>query len=380
MTIPQQWIAQRMQHIESSGIRKVFELARSIRNPINLSIGQPDYDVPVPVKKKAIEAIEAGLNSYTLTQGIAPLRERLLQKIQEQLPGQDRQVMIPSGTAGGLVLALMVCLNPGDEVIFFDPYFVMYPHLTRLAGGVPVMIETAPTFALDANKVRDALTPRTRAVIVNSPANPTGRVATEQELRDLAGLCAEKELLLISDEIYAPFCYDGPFLSPAQFNPQTLVVDSFSKSHGMTGWRVGVAHGPPELIQQMITLQQYTFVCAPSMAQWGALAACDFDVSPFVAQYKAKRDRMVSELKNYYDLGNPNGAFYLYPRAPGGRGQAFVEKAIQAGLLVIPGQVFSQRDTHFRISYAASDDDLGRGIEVLKKLAQDMPEGANASR
>jgi aspartate aminotransferase/aminotransferase len=369
VSIPKQWIAKRMQTIESSGIRKVFELARTIKNPINLSIGQPDYDVPQRVKEVTIEAIREGQNAYTLTQGIAPLRERLLQNLQKKLPGQDRAVMIPSGTAGGLVLSLMCCLNPGDEVIFFDPYFVMYPHLTRLAGGVPVIVDTAPTFAIDVNKVRDAITPRTRAVLVNSPSNPTGRLATETELRDLATLCAEKELLLISDEIYAHFCYDGPFISPAQFNPQTLVVDSFSKSHGMTGWRVGVAHGPPEFINQMITLQQYTFVCAPSMAQWGALAACDYDISPYVAQYKAKRDRMVAELGNLYDLGTPNGAFYLYPRAPGGSGMAFVEKAIQAGLLIIPGNVFSRHDTHFRLSYAASDDDLGRGIEVLKKLA-----------
>jgi aspartate aminotransferase/aminotransferase len=370
MSIPSHWIAKRMQAIESSGIRKVFELARSIPNPINLSIGQPHYDVAEPIKEATIEAIRKGHNAYTLTQGIPALRERLLQNLRRDYPEQEREVMIASGTAGGLVLALMACVNPGDEVILFDPYFVMYPHLTRLAGGVPVLIDTYPDFTIDVNEVRDAITPRTRALIVNSPSNPTGRVCSEQELRDLAELCAERELLLISDEIYAPFVYDRPFVSPARFNPHTLVVDSFSKSHSMTGWRVGVAHGPAEIIRQMITLQQYTFVCAPSMAQWGALAACDYDTANYVRDYKAKRDYMVHELAPYYDLGDPSGAFYLFARAPGSSGQAFVEQAIANHLLIIPGNVFSMHDTHFRLSYAASDETLARGVEVLKRLAQ----------
>ncbi|MFQ3652457.1 MAG: aminotransferase class I/II-fold pyridoxal phosphate-dependent enzyme, partial [Gemmataceae bacterium] len=362
--------AKRMQSIESSGIRKVFELARSIPDPINLSIGQPHHDVAEPIKQATIRAIEQGHNAYTITQGIPALRERLLQKLRRDYPDQERDLMIASGTAGGLVLALLACINPGDEVILFDPYFVMYPHLTRLAGGVPVLIDTYPDFSIDVDAVQDALTPRTRAVIVNSPSNPTGRVCTEQELRDLAQWCAQRELLLISDEIYAPFVYDRPFVSPAKFNPLTLVVDSFSKSHSMTGWRVGVVHGPPEIIRQMITLQQYTFVCAPSMAQWGALAACDYDPAEYVRDYKTKRDFMVRELSPYYELGDPSGAFYLFPRAPGGSGQAFVEKAIANRLLVIPGNVFSLQDSHFRLSYAASDETLARGVEILKRLAQ----------
>jgi len=370
MPIPSHWIAKRMQSIESSGIRKVFELARSIPDPVNLSIGQPHFDVAEPIKQAAIEAIQRGHNSYTLTQGIGPLRERLMQKLRQDYPDQERELLISSGTAGGLVLALLACINPGDEVILFDPYFVMYPHLTRLAGGVPVLIDTYPHFTIDVQAVSDAITPRTRAVIVNSPANPTGRVATEQELRDLAELCLDRELLLISDEIYAPFVYEAPFVSPAKFNPHTLVVDSFSKSHSMTGWRVGVAHGPAEIIRQMITLQQYTFVCAPSMAQWGALAACDYDTAAYVSDYKAKRDFMIRELSPYYDLGDPGGAFYLFPRAPGSSGQAFVEHAIAERLLIIPGTVFSLQDTHFRISYAATDEVLQRGVEILKRLAQ----------
>src|SRR5262245_30609205 len=162
----QQWIADRMRFIESSGIRKVFDLARTIKDPINLSIGQPDFDVPEPVKQAAHAAIDRGHNAYTLTQGIPELRQRLLDDVRREYPNTFRQMLITSGTSGALVLALTATINPGDEVIVFDPYFVMYPHLVRMVGGVPVFIDTYPDFACDVDKVRRALTPRTKAILV----------------------------------------------------------------------------------------------------------------------------------------------------------------------------------------------------------------------
>ncbi len=182
-SVADRWIAERMRHIESSGIRKVFELARSIKNPINLSIGQPDFDVPEPVKAAAHAAIDAGFNGYTLTQGIPELRQRLLRDVRQNYGHADRELMVASGTSGALVLALQCTVNPGDEVIVFDPYFVMYPHLVTLVGGVTVLIDTYPDFVLDVERVRKAITPRTKAILVNSPANPTGRVAPLDELR-----------------------------------------------------------------------------------------------------------------------------------------------------------------------------------------------------
>lgn len=366
--VPDRWIADRMRSIESSGIRKVFDLARSLKDPINLSIGQPDFDVPRPIKDAVHSAIDAGHNSYTPTQGIAALRDRLLKDVRAQYPEHERELLITSGTSGALVLALMCCVNPGDEVIVFDPYFVMYPHLVRLAGGVPVFVETYPDFSLDIDRVKAKLTPRTRIILLNSPANPTGRVATREEVAALAKLAAEREVLLISDEIYRAFCYDGPFHSPAEVNPDVLVIDGFSKSHGMTGWRLGYAHGPRRVIEEMTKLQQFTFVCAPSMVQHAGLAACDYDVASHVSDYRRKRDLMIDGLRGAYDLGSPGGAFYLFPRAPGGNGTAFVQRAIANNLLIIPGNVFSGADTHFRLSYAAPEATLRRGIEVLRKL------------
>jgi aspartate aminotransferase/aminotransferase len=367
------WIAERMQYFDSSGIRKVFDLAASMTDPINLSIGQPDFPVPEPIQEAAAKAIRDGKNGYSPTQGIAPLRDALTDRVREQYNHSVRQLFITSGTSGGLVLAMMALVNPGDEVIVFDPYFVMYKSLVGLVGGKSVMIDTHPDFRIDLDKVAAAITKRTKAILFNSPANPTGVTASEEEIRGLAQLAAERNIALISDEIYSSYSYDAPFLSPAKFNPQTIVIDGFSKSHAMTGWRLGWAHGPAEIIQQMIKLQQYTFVCAPQPVQWAGLAALDVDTSEQIAAYKRKRDRVVAALSEDYEIVTPGGAFYVFPKAPWGTGEQFVHKAIENKLLIIPGNIFSGRDTHFRISYAADDATIGRGLEVLKRLAKERP-------
>ena len=364
------WIADRMQHIESSGIRKVFELARSLKNPINLSIGQPHFDVPERIKSAAIAAIERGENAYTVTQGIPELRAKIANDLRQRYGHGDREVLITSGTSGGLLLALMVTVNPGDEVIFFDPYFVIYPHHIHLAGGTPVAIETYPHFNIDIEKVRVAITPRTKAIIVNSPSNPSGVVLSADCLRDLARLAHEEGILLLSDEIYRVFCYDGPFHSPTEFNEEVLVFDGFSKAYGMTGWRLGYAHGPHCVIEEMTKLQQFSFVCAPSMVQHAGVTAWDCDFSEYVDEYRRKRDRLYNGLKDRYELVKPGGAFYMFPHAPWGTGSEFVAEAIRNELLVIPGGVFSCRDMHFRISYAAEDKTIDRGLEVLNRLAR----------
>jgi aspartate aminotransferase/aminotransferase len=372
MTHP--WIAQRTSAFESSGIRRVFDLAAKLENPINFSIGQPDFEVPPEVRRACCDAIEAGRNGYSQTQGIGPLLERLQADLDAEYGHGDRGVFVCSGTSGGLVLAMMAMIDPGDEVIYFDPYFVMYPSLIELAGGVPKPISTYPDFRLDPQKIADAITPRTKMIIVNSPANPTGVVASDDELRAVAELAERHGVALVSDEIYSRFQFDTPFVSPARFNPQTIVVDGFSKSHAMTGWRVGFVHGPRPLIDAMAKLQQYTFVCAPQPAQWAALRALDVDLAEHRDHYRRKRDRIVDALADLYPIVKPAGAFYVFPRVPPGSGREetatqFVERAIEQGLLVIPGKIFSSRDTHFRISYATSDEMIERGIELLRQLA-----------
>ncbi|MEI8379233.1 MAG: pyridoxal phosphate-dependent aminotransferase [Planctomycetota bacterium] len=365
----QSWIADRMHKIDASGIRKVFDLATKMKNPINLSIGQPHFDTPDSVKRALCQAVDEGRNVYSQSQGIAPLREGLLQEFVAPLGHADRELFVTSGTSGGLMLALSVLVNPGDEVIAFDPWFVMYKHLVTLAGGTCVQIDTYPDFKIDLNKVRDAITPLTKAILCNSPCNPTGYVASEEELKGLADLAREKNICLISDEIYRVFCYDKPFVSPVKWNDQTIVIDGFSKSHSMTGLRLGFAHGPSHVIQQMIKLQQFTFVCAPQPVQWAGLAALKCDVSDRVANYARNREFLLKELGGIYDIRGSGGAFYLFIKAPWGTGTEFVSKAIENELLIIPGNVFSQHDSHFRVSFAADESTLQRGAEILKRIA-----------
>src|SRR3954468_966267 len=196
------WIADRMRHIEASGIRKAFDMAKAMVDPINLSIALPDFGVAGPVKAVAYEAIRGGRNAYTVTQGIPELRGKIQAAVDAGLKHAHRQVLITSGTSGALLLALCSVVNPGDEVVIFDPYFVMYGNLTHLAGGTPVFVDTYPDFRVDAGKVAAAITPRTKCVIVNSPGNPTGVVASAEEMRRLAELCKARGVLLVSDEVY----------------------------------------------------------------------------------------------------------------------------------------------------------------------------------
>lgn len=364
-----EWIADRMSRIEASGIRKVFELGRTLKDPVNLSIGQPHFDVPAPIKEAAKAAIDRGDNGYTVTQGIPDLRTRLLADVQARLPGQDRDVVVTAGTSGALMLALTATVNPGDEVILFDPYFVAYPHLVTLAGGTSVVLDTYPDFKIDVNKVRAAITPKTKAILFSSPSNPTGTTTGETTLRDLTALARETGVLLIADEIYRAFWYDGPFRSAAEFDPAVLVVDGFGKTYGITGWRLGFAHGPRRLIDEMAKLQQFTYVCAPAPVQHAGVACLDTDMTGIVADYRRKRDFVYESLAGRFELARPGGAFYVYPKAPSGTGTDFVQEAIRNNLLIIPGRAFGRRDTHFRVSYAASDANLQRGVEILTRIA-----------
>lgn len=365
------WLAQRTAEFDASGIRKVFDLAAKMADPINLSIGQPDFAVPDAIKDAAVEAIRNDKNGYSVTQGIPELREALQARIDAEYGHDDRRVLITSGTSGALVIAMLAMIDPGDEVICFDPYFVMYPALVKMVGGKCVMIDTYPDFRIDPEKVAAAITPRTKMILLNSPANPTGVVAQEDEVRAIAALAAKHNIALLSDEIYRDFCYDAPLISPAMSNEQTIVVDGFSKSYGVTGWRLGWMHGPSALIEKITMLQQYTFVCAPHPLQWAALAALETNMSSHIAEYKQRRDLITTGLKNAgYELAPTGGAFYVFPKVPagGGTGTQFVTRAIENELLIIPGNIFSERDSHFRISYAATVETIERGLDVLRRI------------
>ncbi len=360
--------------IDASGIRKVFALGAKLKDPVNFSIGQPDFDVPAEVRHAAVAAIEQGFNRYSQTIGEPVLVENVRQQVRREFGWDDPSVMITSGVSGALLLAFMSVINPGDEVIVPDPYFVIYKHVIRMLGGRCVYVDTYPDFRLPAEKIRQALTERTKMIILNSPANPTGMVYTEQEVRAVAKIAAEKNLLVLSDEIYDLFCYDNPFISIGRFYDKTLVLKGFGKSYGMTGWRMGYAAGSEklkDLIETMLKIQQYTFVCAPTPFQVAAAKAMSLDMSGYVNAYRAKRDLMYEGLRKNFELVRPAGAFYMFAKVPAcyPNAETFVQKAIENNVLVIPGNVFSEKDTHFRISYATTNEKIEQGIKILNHLA-----------
>jgi aspartate/methionine/tyrosine aminotransferase len=363
-------VSRRASAFDSSGIRKAFDLAARLDDPINLAIGQPDFAMPVAACEAAKAAIDAGKSGYTQTQGIPQLRERLEGAVRDELGQPGRKLCVTSGSSGALVLVLMAMIDPGDEVILFEPAFVMYRPLVEFLGGTCVIVDTSPSFSIDVERVAAAITPRTKAILLNTPSNPTGFVAPLETVRDLARLAEQTGVTLISDELYRSYCYDEPFHSPAAHSDAIVVIDGFSKSHAMTGWRVGWVHGPAEIIDACTMLQQYTFVCAPQIGQWGAIAAIDAPMDVPLSECKRKRDKLMAGIAGHYSFVKPGGAFYLYPEAPGGSGKRFAEIAAeQEKLIVVPGSVFGAADTHFRIAYTVTDRTLDRGIAALIRLA-----------
>ena len=367
------YLADRTDLIDASGIRKVFNLAASMKDPINFSIGQPDFDVPEPLKAEAIKAIQAGQNKYSITAGDLILQKKVAEKVSEQLGWKNPATLITSGLSGALLLAFMSIVNPGDEVIVPDPYFVMYKHLVNLLGGKCVFVDSYPDFKLPVKKIAEAITDRTKLIVLNSPCNPTGKVYTTDEVKAMAKIADEKDILVITDEIYDKFCYDGPCPSIAEYYDNAILMKGFSKTFAMTGWRLGYVavkeHLKP-LIEAMTKIQQYTFVCAPTPFQNAAIAALDYDVSHLVDVYRNKRNLLYQGLKDKFELTMPGGAFYAFVKVPKSYANAteFVEKAIANNVLVIPGNVFSEKDTHFRISYATGDDRIQQGVDILCRL------------
>ena len=373
-------ISARSQAIDVSGIRRVFELGATLADPINFSIGQPDFPVPQPLKEAAINAIGADRNGYTLTQGIPELRDAITARLQEdvgwQVPSDEQDLIVTSGTSGALLEAFLAVLDPGDEVIIPDPYFVVYPALATMAGAVVKYCDTYPDFRFTAERIEPLITNRTKLVLLNSPSNPSGVVLRGAELRDLTEMCDQKGVLLVSDEIYDEFTYedareDGRCPSPARMSHNVLLVRGYGKTYGCTGWRLGYAAGPKAVIEQMAKLQQYTFVCAPSMAQSAVVGAYGVDVSAHVQAYQHKRDMVEQAFGGVAEVVHPGGAFYAFIKVPTALGETateFAERAIEHNVLLIPGSVFSRRDTHLRLSYAVNDRTLAEGLDVLVQL------------
>ncbi|MBI5778281.1 MAG: aminotransferase class I/II-fold pyridoxal phosphate-dependent enzyme [Planctomycetes bacterium] len=361
-------LSKRALKIEASEIRKAFDLARSLKDPIDLSIGQPDFEVPDAVKNAAIDSIKQGFNRYVTTQGIPELRDKLIQKFTQRFGFAPGGLMVTSGVAGAIVLCLMVILEDGDEVIITDPYFAMYKHIIHITGGLARYANTYPDFKLKREAFEKVITPRTKAIIITTPCNPTGIIYSREEIMMVVDICKKNNLLLISDEVYRTFVFDTEVASAVKYYDKVLLADGFSKSYGMPGWRMGYAAGPAELIERMAILQQWSFICAPGPFQKAGVVALDTDMSPIIREFHRRRDIVYETLKPKFKMVKPQGAFYIFPEAPGNNASEFVKKAAQNNVLIVPGLAFSEQNTHFRISYAVTEPKLRKGLEILLNI------------
>lgn len=362
-------LAERVFRLKESGIRKMFAIASQIKNPIDLSIGQTHFDTPKKLQNALVRATKAGFNKYTHTVGIPSLIEKIKKNYTEKYGKTPEGVIITCGASGGLVLSLLGLVNEGDDVILFDPYFVMYYNLVKLIGANPVTVSTYPDFSIKKEALENAITPKTKLIIVNSPNNPTGKILTQDQINIIIEVAKKHNLWIISDEVYSLFDYDNKFISFYNRYEKLMLVDAFSKTYAITGWRVGYLIGPKEVIDKISIIQQFSFVCAPSMAQKAIELIYPMSTKQFVKAYKKNRDIAYEWLSKFLKVQKSDGAFYIFPQLPDGiSGQEFATKALEQKVVVVPGGAFSQQDTHIRISFATDTNTLKKGLSIIEKL------------
>ncbi|MFC1623466.1 pyridoxal phosphate-dependent aminotransferase, partial [Patescibacteria group bacterium] len=324
--------------------------------------------VPEELKAAAKKAIDENRNAYSPTMGIVELRKKIADKLKSEngIDASFEDVMLTLGVSGGLTLAFSACFDEGDEVIVADPYFVLYKQILDYLGVDIVFLNTYPDFHIDARKLEELVTPRTKGIILNSPNNPTGAVYSKEELEEVVAVARLHDILIISDEVYEKFDYQKKFFSVGSIYEKTLTLGGFSKSHFVTGWRVGFAHGPNEIIEAMNKLQQYTFVCAPTPFQYALTEEFDVSNEKEADEYKENGEFVYEKLKNKYELSIPEGAFYVFVKIPEDRPD-FVQELLDEKLVVVPSEVFSRNKGYFRLSFAISKENLEKGVDILLK-------------
>ncbi|OVE81924.1 hypothetical protein BVY03_02425 [bacterium K02(2017)] len=370
--------ANRMNYIEASSIRRMFEMASKMKNPINFSLGLPDFDVPEVVKEAAIKAIRDGKNQYTITSGIPEFKHAIQTSLLSE-GVKAEQVVATAGASGGLILALLVLADENTEVLIPEPCFLAYEQMVKLAGAKVRWISTYPKLKLSADQLDQEIQKskqenpqiKNRLFIYNSPVNPTGIAYTGDEISGLAQITKKHNVRVIADEVYDRFSYDFKHESWLKHDLSAVLVRTFGKTWGMTGWRAGYVAGPADVLDHMTTLQQFTYVCVNTPTQWACIEALKVSVEDKIVAYAKKRNLVYDALKDHLELIKPQGAFYAFPQAPFGDTAAFLKKCIKHEILIVPGEAFSQKNSHFRLSFALSDDDLSRGLEALIKVIKE---------
>ena len=371
--------------IKPSGIRKFFDLVSEMKDAISLGVGEPDFDTPWRIREEGIYTLEKGKTYYTSNSGLMDLRIEISRYLERRFGlnyDAEKEIIVTVGGSEGIDLAFRAMLNPGDEVIIPEPCYVSYVPCVTLADGVPVTVNLKEEndFKLTKEQLLSAITPRTKILVLAFPNNPTGAVMTKEELEEIAEVVKEKDIFVVSDEIYAELSYGNTrhcsIASIDGMKERTIVINGFSKAHAMTGWRLGYACGPEVIIKQMLKIHQFAIMCAPTNRQYAAVEAlreCDDAVEEMRNEYDRRRRFMLSKLRGMgLKVFEPYGAFYIFPNIAefGLTSDEFATRFLtEERVAVVPGTAFGDCGEGFlRMSYASSLSNLKTAMERLEKF------------
>jgi aminotransferase len=382
-------VADHVQRIPKSGIRDFFEIVQSMHDVISLGIGEPDFDAPWHIREAAIYSLEKGRTHYSSNLGLPVLREAISRYVSKYFRvnyNPKTEVIVTVGVSEAIDVALRALLNPGDEVLFHEPCYVSYNPSIALAHGVPVGIATnfEDNFSLTAEELERRITPRSKVLMLNFPTNPTGATQSRSELEKIAELCVKHDLIVMTDEIYSELVYDGTqhvsIVSLPGMRERTILLHGFSKAFAMTGFRIGYACAPAELIEAMMKIHQYGTLCAPSMSQDAAIEALENgarDVKQMRREYRHRRNYIVTGLRNLgLDCFMPLGAFYVFPRitSTGLSSQEFSMKLLsRKKVAVVPGSAFGPSGEGFvRCSYATGLEEIREAVRLIGEFVEEV--------
>lgn len=365
--------ANRCKLIQLSEIRKMFELTPE--NAINLSLGEPDFDTPEHIREAVKQALDEGFTHYTSNNGILELREAISCKLADEnkVEADPENITVTVGASQALYVCLQALINNGDEVLIPDPGFLSYDAFVKLAEGkmVPISLKEENEFQMTPEDVIDKITDKTKAIILNSPANPTGAVMQKEDIKGIAEIAEDHNIFLLSDEVYEHIIYEGKHYSAGRYTDNAITINAFSKTYAMTGFRIGYIAAKPEITEEILKVHQYNVACTSSLSQIAGLEALlgpQDCVLEMVNEFKRRRDLIVKRLNEMgIPFKAPKGAFYAFPKV--NNSAEFVNEAIKAGVIVVNGASFGKcGDGHFRISYAASYEKLEEAMNRLEKI------------
>jgi len=377
-------LSEKVVTIQPSGIRKFFDIVSEMKDAISLGVGEPDFDTPWHIREEGIYSLEKGRTFYTSNSGLSELKQEVSEYINRRCHVSyrpNKEIMITIGGSEAIDLALRAMLDPGDEVLIPMPSYVSYLPCVTLADGVPVVVELKEEndFKLRKEQLIERITDKTKVLIMPFPNNPTGAIMTKEDLQEIVDVVIEKDLYVISDEIYSELTYKGEHVSIASFpgmKERTILINGFSKAYAMTGWRLGYACAPELILSQMLKIHQFAIMCAPTTSQYAAVEALrngDDDVAHMREAYNQRRRFLISELRRIgFQVFEPFGAFYVFPciKQFGMTSDEFATKLLEEEkVAVVPGSAFGEcGEGYLRISYAYSIENLKVALERIERF------------